>query len=536
MSLNDLKKLTTGFLKGWKKGKLKEKLQETAQTAFDERIKNAELEEKIDQLHDEIRQLKSEKKKPKIKPTTTSDLNPPLKKPRSKKKKKDNLEIDEEVEIDIDKDELPKDAKYVGTREVVIQEMIIRRRNIKFKIKRYYSRELGKVFEGEVPEEFKGREFGPQLISFILYQYYKNRVPHFEIIQMLKDWGIEISKGTVCTILNNLSEDFVDDLKSARDAGIKRSSQVHTDDIGARINGVNAYTFGVSNKYFSSFTTGLEKNRWAATGALLGGEQKFLVDDGAVTFIANKLRKPSVTVFLTSLKSNKVYLREELEKTLENKVFKNVTKKQRDVIRTGCAISALRSNQLGPPIRFLITDDGTNFVDLIKNHQLCWVHEIRKYKLCELYKKIECETLDKLVRQWRKFYKLMKRFKNNPCRDLREKIRSEFNRITSIKTMVKPLDEQLGRTKKNISKLLLFLKYPQLPLHNNLSENDLRERVIKRKISLQNRSWQGVRAWDLMLSLSSTCRKLNLSFWRYLEDRISKREAIPYLGKLVISV
>jgi hypothetical protein len=190
----------------------------------------------------------------------------------------------------------------------------------------------------------------------------------------------------------------------------------------------------------------------------------------------------------------------------------------------------LRANELGPPIRFLVSDDRTNFVDLIKNHQLCWVHEIRKYKLSEVFKRVEFETLDEFVLEWQNFYKLMKYYKNNVSATLRIKIGSEFDRITSSFTGVKILDEQLGRTKKKIKKLLLFLKYPQLPLHNNLSENDLRERVIKRKISLQNRSIQGVKSWDLMLSLSSTCRKINLSFWRYLEDRISFREAIRISG------
>jgi len=66
-----------------------------------------------------------------------------------------------------------------------------------------------------------------------------------------------------------------------------------------------------------------------------------------------------------------------------------------------------------------------------------------------------------------------------------------------------------------------------------MAEIDLRERVIKRKISLQNRSLKGMKAWDLMLSLASICRKLNQSFWNYLDDRISMREAIPYLGKVV---
>jgi hypothetical protein len=115
------------------------------------------------------------------------------------------------------------------------------------------------------------------------------------------------------------------------------------------------------------------------------------------------------------------------------------------------------------------------------------------------------------------------------------RIESEFDRIVSIRTLVKPLDKQLDLTKKLKENLLLFLKFPHLPLENNQIERDLRERVIKRKISLQNRSMKGVKAWDLMMSLSSTCQKLNLSFWDYLQDRNMKNETIPFLGKLIAS-
>ena len=535
MAFDDLKKLTTGFIKGWKKGKLKESLKETAEIAIEEKIKNAQLEEKLADLQDEIRRLKGEKKKPKIKPANTKELNPKSKKPRSKREKKAELEVDETVEVDVDKKELPRDAKFVGTRDVIVQEMIIQRRNIKFVIKRYYSKELKKTFEGKVPEEYKGREFGPQLVSFILYQHYKNRVPHRKIINMLKDWGIEISDGSVNSILNNLSDDFEVDLASARKAGLKKSTILHIDDTGAKVSGVNAHTFGVSNNYFTQYTTSFEKNRWSAVGALLNGEQKFVIDKEALEFIGKKLKRPKVTIFFATRESGDVLSREDLERYFKDETFSDVTKKQRDIVRTALAIGALRSGKAGPPIRFLVSDDGTNFVDLIKNHQLCWVHEIRNYKLAEVFKKIEFETLDKLVETWRGFYKLMKSYKNNPSATLRMKIRGEFDRITSLKTGVKQLDTQLARTRKKMDKLLLFLKYPQLPLHNNLCENDLRERVIKRKISLQNRSVKGMKAWDLMLSLSSTCRKNNLSFWRYLEDRISKREAIPYLGKVIQS-
>jgi len=80
------------------------------------------------------------------------------------------------------------------------------------------------------------------------------------------------------------------------------------------------------------------------------------------------------------------------------------------------------------------------------------------------------------------------------------------------------------------------LKYPQLPLHNNQAELDIRERVIKRKISLQNRSRQGMEAWDLMLSIISTCRKLGVSFWKYLDDRTSARGELPFLAQTIRSL
>lgn len=95
MAFDDLIFLAKGLIKGWNKGKLEKKIQETAIEALDNRIKNAELEEKVRHLEDEIRRLKGEKVKPEIKPTTTTDLNPPQKKKHKKKSKKAELEVDE---------------------------------------------------------------------------------------------------------------------------------------------------------------------------------------------------------------------------------------------------------------------------------------------------------------------------------------------------------------------------------------------------------------------------------------------------------
>ena len=83
------------------------------------------------------------------------------------------------------------------------------------------------------------------------------------------------------------------------------------------------------------------------------------------------------------------------------------------------------------------------------------------------------------------------------------------------------------------SELLLVLDHPELPLHNNLSENDIRQYVKKRKISAGTRSDAGRRCRDTFLSLKTTCRKLGVTFGQYLRDRIQHLDRIPPLAQLI---
>ena len=82
-----------------------------------------------------------------------------------------------------------------------------------------------------------------------------------------------------------------------------------------------------------------------------------------------------------------------------------------------------------------------------------------------------------------------------------------------------------------------MLERPEIPLHTNASENDLRACVIKRKISGGTMSADGRMARDVMLGLLKTCRKLGLSFFTYLGDRLGlnrDQPRIPPLADLVI--
>src|ERR1700680_2659276 len=81
--------------------------------------------------------------------------------------------------------------------------------------------------------------------------------------------------------------------------------------------------------------------------------------------------------------------------------------------------------------------------------------------------------------------------------------------------------------------LLRVLERPEVPLHNNGSESDIREYVKKRKISGGTRSAAGRRCRDTFTSLKKTCRKLGVNFWDYLQDRLRGLGKIPRLADLI---
>ncbi len=86
---------------------------------------------------------------------------------------------------------------------------------------------------------------------------------------------------------------------------------------------------------------------------------------------------------------------------------------------------------------------------------------------------------------------------------------------------------------RNKAELLLVLERPEIPLHNNLSEQDIRDYVTKRKISGGTRSPLGQRCRDTFVSLKKTCQKLGVSFWRFLRDRLTGQGEIPALPELI---
>jgi hypothetical protein len=95
------------------------------------------------------------------------------------------------------------------------------------------------------------------------------------------------------------------------------------------------------------------------------------------------------------------------------------------------------------------------------------------------------------------------------------------------------IDGVLKEMRDHKADLLCVLARPEVPLHNNAMESDIREFVKRRKISGGTRNHAGRRCRDTFASLKKTCRKLGLRFLDYLQDRVRGLGKIARLADLI---
>jgi len=179
----------------------------------------------------------------------------------------------------------------------------------------------------------------------------------------------------------------------------------------------------------------------------------------------------------------------------------------------------------------ILSDDAGQFCLLL--HALCWIHAERTIKKLVGFNDEQRKALEEIREQIWNYYSDLKAYKESPDDEKKIKLSARFDEIFLAQTCYKTLNQALKRIYNNKAELLLVLDYPNIPLHNNLSEGDIREYVKRRKISGSTRSDLGRKCRDTFASLKKTCRKLAISFWDFLMDRISGKNTIPWLSEVM---
>ena len=181
----------------------------------------------------------------------------------------------------------------------------------------------------------------------------------------------------------------------------------------------------------------------------------------------------------------------------------------------------------------ILSDDAGQFD--VGHHALCWVHAerlVHKLDAFTEHNRNEQQKLRALI-WW--FYRDLLAYKREPSPRRKAEMKARFDRIFKRKTGFVMLDRLLKRLHANKAELLVVLDRPEIPLHTNGSENDIRCRVTKRKISGGTRSDSGRHCRDAFLGLLKTCGKLGIAFWDYFGARldIPDKPDIPSLPSLI---
>ena len=181
----------------------------------------------------------------------------------------------------------------------------------------------------------------------------------------------------------------------------------------------------------------------------------------------------------------------------------------------------------------LVCDDAGQFKGLTESLGLCWVHDGRHYKKLEPVVAVHRQQLDTFRGQYWTFYDQLLAYQAQPNPERAGQLSHAFDELFSTVTTYTALDERIAKTQAKKTESLLVLEHPEIPLHNNLAELGARQRVRKRDVSYGPRTSAGKQAWDTFMTLSATAKKLGVSFYQYIYDRVSGTLQMPSLADLI---
>jgi Transposase IS66 family len=513
-------------------------------------------EKQIDKLEQEILKLKGETTKPKIKPSKMDDDpakdcdedgggnagGTPKKNKGPKRSKTEHLKID--ATFDIQPDNIPEGSIHKGFRDVVIQDIKFETFNTCYRLAQYQTPD-GSYVSGQLPEGLNGCHFGNDLISFILYQYHHQHVTQPLLLKQLQGLGVKLSSGRLSRFITDDLEVFHDEKDQLLKAGLSVSQYVHTDDTGARHDGKNGYCTHIGNDLFAWFSSTESKSRINFLSCLGQGSDYFYVlNAGAFAYMGQQKLPPVllarlelVEEVLCSLpladpadKRVQIETAIDWEKWLDQHAIK--TKRHRRIVTEGALMGGLLAQGI-PTTLGIVSDDAGQFN--VFDHALCWIHAERIVNRLIPLNAEHVKAVDDTREQLWQIYRDLKAYKLEPTASQAEDITARFKTMCSTKTAYVTLNIALKRMGNNQHELLRVLDKPYLPLHNNLSERDIRDYVKKRKISGSTRSEAGRRCRDTFASLKKTCLKHKISFWHYLKNRLLGESNIPPLADLILA-
>jgi hypothetical protein len=489
------------------------------------------LEETVQQLRDEIAVLKGQKPRPQIAP---SRLETPAPQPRAeggkrpgseKRPKNAQLVITDEMRLSVVN--APAGSVSKGFEEYVVQELEIRAKATRYLRERVLTPDGHSVLARLPDDVLPGSHFGPKLIAYILHQYHHNHVTQPLLLEELWELGIDISAGQLSRILTEGKEIFHQEKAELLPVGLTVSSYIGTDDTGARHQGHNGFCTVIGNELFTYFESTASKSRLNFLHLLQGADRHYVINETALAYWERQKLSAEVVQKLSHGPREFADASAWLTRLAELAI---TGERHVRLVTEGALLGGLVACGVSPSL-VTLSDGAQQFFIFV--HAACWVHAERPLARMVPYNEEHRAVIEKIRQQIWELYKDLKAYQQRPEACAKPLLEARFDALCDQRTKYPNIDGVLKDMREHKDDLLRVLERPEVPLHNNGAESDIREYVKKRKISGSTRSDEGRRCRDTFASLKKTCRKLGVSFWDYLLDRIRGLAKIPRLADLI---
>ena len=492
----------------------------------------AELRRTIAAQRDEIARLKGGSGRPNIKPSGMDKASEPTAEgePRRKGSKTSKLSIHEERTVKVAAP--PRGSRFKGYANYLVQDLVIRPHVVNFRCERWQTPD-GNTMTAPLPAGISGH-FGPELRRFVLAQYHQGQVTVPRLLALLRALGIVISKRQLVRLLIAGQDGFLDEARDVLRAGLISAPWITVDDTGARHKAANGFCTQIGNAHFAWFGTTGSKSRLNFLELLRASHGDYVINAEALAYMHHRALAGPVVATLAE-HEDKVFADRGAWTAHLDGLGISALKVSPDPIMVateGALWGSVKAHGFLPNT-VIVSDDAGQFN--VGQHGLCWVHAERLIHKLDTFtdeqRDAQSRTRDLI---WR-FYRDLKAYRLHPTKQRKAALQARFNRIFTGKTGFVTLDRLLARLHANKRELLVVLDRPEIPLHTNGSENDVRCQVTKRKVSGGTRSDTGRDCRDAFLGLSKTCAKLGIAFWDYLGSRLKvpNQPDIPYLPTLV---